>query len=95
MTISKPYDNVFDALEDDPAISANLRVRAQLMHALRDYIDQQAITQTEAAQRLGVTQPRVSDLVRGRIERFTVDALLNMLGRVGIHAEISVTSAAA
>jgi len=95
MNVSKPYENVFDALEDDPAIATNLRVRAHLMHALRDYIDQQAITQTEAALRLGVTQPRVSDLVRGRMERFTVDALLNMLGRVGMHAEISVTSEAA
>jgi len=91
MALSKPYDNVFDALEDDPAIAANCGYAP----ALRDYIDQQAITQTEAALRLGVTQPRVSDLVRGRIERFTVDALLNMLGRVGMHAEISVTSEAA
>jgi len=95
MSLSKPYDNVFDALEDDPAVAANLRVRAQLMHVLRDYIERQGITQTAAAQRFGVTQPRVSDLVRGRIDRFTVDALLNMLGRVDIHATLSVTSEAA
>jgi len=95
MSLSKPYDNVFDALEDDSVVAANLRVRAQLMHVLRDYIAQQSITQTEAAQRFGVSQPRVSDLVRGRIDRFTVDALLNILGRVDIHATLSVTSEAA
>jgi predicted XRE-type DNA-binding protein len=95
MNVSEPYDNVFDALEADPAIAANLRVRAMLIHALRDYIERQGITQTEAARRFGVTQPRVSDRVRGRIERFTVDTLLNMLGRVGIRADISLASEAA
>jgi len=93
--ISKSYDNVFEALEDDPAIAVNLQVRARLMHAVRDYIEREGITQAEAARCLGVSQPRVSDLVCGRIERFTVDSLLNMLGRIGVRTEISLISEAA
>jgi len=95
VTISKSYDNVFEALEDDPAVAINLQVRARLMHAVRDYIEREGITQREAARSLGVSQPRVSDLVRGRIERFTVDSLLNMLGRIGVRTEISLISEAA
>jgi predicted XRE-type DNA-binding protein len=49
--VSEPHENVFDALEDDPATAANRRMRATLMHALRDYIERQGITQTEAARR--------------------------------------------
>jgi predicted XRE-type DNA-binding protein len=49
MNVSEPYDNLFDALEDDPTIAANRRILATLMHPLRDYIERQGITQTEAA----------------------------------------------
>ena len=77
------YHNVFDALEDDPAIAENLKIRAQLMNALTQYIEKQGLTQVEAADLFEVNQPRISDLVRGKIDRFTIDMLVNMLARAG------------
>lgn len=94
MSMSKPYTNVFEALEDDPAVADNLRIRAELMLKLRGYIEQGNLTQEEAARRMGVTQPRISDLIRGKIERFTIDMLVNMLARVGLQVEILLKKAA-
>jgi PAS domain S-box-containing protein len=65
-----------------PAPPANVRLRQSLADALAQYVADEGLTQTEAAVRLGVTQPRVSDLVRGKVERFTIDALVAMLERV-------------
>lgn len=61
---------------------ANVRLRQRLAEALAQFVADEGLTQTEAAVRLGVTQPRVSDLVRGKVERFTIDALVAMLERV-------------
>jgi len=80
----KRFQNVFDALEADPAVAENLKIRAQLMNALTRYIEKQKLTQAEAAELFEVNQPRISDLVRGKIERFTIDMLVNMLARAGI-----------
>jgi predicted XRE-type DNA-binding protein len=91
---SKRYTNVFDALEDDPVVADNLRIRSELMIQLREFIEQEHLTQEEAARHMGVTQPRISDLVRGKIERFTIDMLINMLTRVGLHVEITLKKAA-
>ncbi len=90
MMIGKSYENVFEALEDDMVLAQNLRMRAELMHALRDYIKRENITQAEAARRLGVTQPRVSDLMRGRIDRFSIDMLINMLTKVGVTVNVAI-----
>jgi len=94
MSISKPYKNVFEALEDDPAVADNLRLRAEMMNELRNHIEQEGITQEEAARLMSMTQPRISDLVRGKIDRFTIDMLVNMLARVGIHVELVLKQAA-
>ena len=94
MSISKPYKNVFEAIEDDPVAAENMRLRAKLMVKLRDYIKQQGMTQEEAARCMGVTQPRISDLVRGKIDRFTIDMLVNMLSHAGIHVELVADQAA-
>lgn len=94
MSKSKPYKNVFEALEDDPAVADNLRLRAEMMNKLHNYIEQQGITQEEAGRLMGITQPRVSDLVRGKVDRFTIDMLVNMLARVGIHVELVIKQAA-
>ncbi len=91
----KPYHNVFDALEDDPAVAENLKIRAQLMNALTRYIEKQKLTQVEAAELFEVNQPRISDLVRGKIERFTIDMLVNMLARAGKHLNVKVSTKAA
>ncbi len=94
MNMSKPYKNVFDAIEDDPVLAENMRLRTELMVKLRNYIEQEGITQEQAARRMGVTQPRISDLVRGKIDRFTIDMLINMLSHAGIHVEFVVSEAA-
>ena len=92
--MSKPYKNIFEAIEDDPVVAENMRLRAKLMVKLRNYIKQQGMTQEEAARRMGVTQPRISDLVRGKIDRFTIDMLVNMLSHAGIHVELVADLAA-
>ena len=91
----KRYQNVFDALEDDPAVAQNLKIRAQLMSALTQYINKNKLTKVEAAQIFEVNQPRISDLVRGKIERFTIDMLVNMLARAGKHINVKISSQAA
>jgi len=76
--------NVFADLGFPPAEAAHLLIRADLMGQLRALIDEQALTQKAAAKALGVTQPRVSDLVRGRVELFSIDTLIEMLTRFDI-----------
>ena len=83
MTTSKGYRNVFEALEDDPAMAQNLKIRSELMITLRQYIEDAGLGQKEAAEVFGVYQPRISDLMRGKIGKFTIDKLVNMLARIG------------
>ena len=69
------FASVWDAIEDTPAAAANLKLRSALMIALKEQIERQGWTQAEAARRFGVTQPRVSDLMRGKIDLFGLDML--------------------
>ncbi len=87
MTISKGYSDVFEALGDGSAIAQNLKIRADLMKTLREFIDDAGLGQKEAAEVFGVHQPRISDLMRGKIDKFTIDVLVNMLARVGKSVE--------
>jgi predicted XRE-type DNA-binding protein len=89
------YQNVFDALESDSALAQNLKIRSRLMSELSRYVEQQGLTQREAADFFEVSQPRISDLVRGKIERFTIDMLVNMLSKTGKHIKIKVSANAA
>ncbi len=82
--------NVFTDLGFAPEEAANLQLRSRLAIAIERYVEAEGLTQTEAAERLGVTQPRVSDLARGKLDRFTVDALVNMLARVGRYVEVRI-----
>ena len=84
------YQSVWDAIADSPEEAANLKLRSQLMDAIKAYIDHENITQKEAAKRLGVPQSRVSELVNGRISKFTIDKLMNMAARVGLTTRITV-----
>jgi len=94
MELSQPYNNVFEALEDDPVVADNLHIRAELMRQLREHLEQSGENQTEAAQRMGVTPSRMRDLMQGHIERLTIDELVNMLSRIGMHLEITLKKAA-
>ena len=70
---------MFEALKDDPAIAQNLKIRSELMISLRTYIEDEGLGQKKAAEVFGVHQPRISDLMRGKIGKFTIDMLVNML----------------
>ena len=83
MTISRGYSNVFEALEDNPGMAQNLKIRSELMISLRKYIEDERLGQKKAAEVFGVHQPRISDLMRGKINKFTIDMLVNMLARIG------------
>ncbi|SFL31058.1 helix-turn-helix domain-containing protein [Methylobacterium pseudosasicola] len=88
------FDSVWDAIEDTPAEAAHMRVRSQLMMALRDHIERSGLSQSQAAKILGVTQPRVSDLMRGKIDLFAIDSLVAMLAAAGLQVELRVAAAA-
>lgn len=88
------FDSVWDAIEDTPAEAAHMRLRSQLMIALRDHVERSGLSQTQAAKVLGVTQPRVSDLMRGKIELFGIDSLVTMLSAAGLKVELHVAAAA-
>jgi predicted XRE-type DNA-binding protein len=76
--------NVFRDLGFDREEADNLKIRADLMIAAAKLIETRGLTQAEAARVFGVTQPRISDLTRGKIDRFSIDGLVEMLGRAGI-----------
>ena len=82
--------NVFRDLGFPPAEAESLRIRSELMARLRKVIDDKKMTQAAAARLFGVSQPRVSDLVRGRIELFSIDSLVNMLAKAGLRATLTI-----
>ena len=89
-TITRSRGNVFEDLGFPAAEAENLRIRAGLMLALRNLIEARHMKQREAAELFNVTQPRISDLVRGRIERFSIDMLVNMLARGNVRVDVHV-----
>jgi predicted XRE-type DNA-binding protein len=88
------FNSVWDAIEDTPEQAENMRLRADLMQTLRQHIQDNGWSQTDAATRLGVTQPRVSDLVRGKISLFSLDSLIRMAVSAGLHVSITIGKAA-
>jgi predicted XRE-type DNA-binding protein len=88
------FDSVWDAIEDTPAQAENMRLRSALMIALKEHIAREGLSQSQAAKVFGVTQPRVSDLMRGKIDLFGLDSLVNMLAAAGLHVEMRVARAA-
>jgi len=83
MKMTRSSGNVFADLGFDKETAENLRLRADLMIELREVIQRKGLTQAQAAKLFGVSQPRISDLVRGKIALFTIDMLVNMLARAG------------
>jgi predicted XRE-type DNA-binding protein len=88
------FESVWDAIEDTPEQAENMKLRAVLMMALSEQIASEQLSQAQAAQRLGVTQPRISDLMRGKIHLFSLDALVNMAVVAGLQVELRVQKAA-
>jgi len=81
--VSESYVSVWDAIADTPEQAANLRARAELMRQIAAIVKDSGWTQAEAADQCGVTQPRMNDLLRGRVSRFSIDALVNIATAIG------------
>lgn len=80
--------NVFADLGFSDEEAEHLRIRSTLMSAAHKLIDERGLTQAEAARLFGVTQPRISNLVRGRIDLFSIDTLVDMLARAGVQVDV-------
>ena len=92
MKATKGRGNVFSDLGFSSAEARNLQMRSQLMTALRKFVEKERLTQSEAAKRLKVTQPRVSDLMRGKISRFSLDTLVTMSSDAGLGVDLRITA---
>lgn len=88
------FANVFDALADTPAEAANMKARAELLSAVKSRVQSWELPQEEAAIRLGITRPRLNDLLRGKLGKFSLDALVNLTVAAGLVLEIKVAEAA-
>ena len=92
--ITRGSGNVFRDLGFSADEAQNLYLRSQLMTRIEQFVERSGMTQTAAARALGVTQPRLNDLVRGKIDKFSLDALVNMLAHAGMRVEMRVKKAA-
>jgi predicted XRE-type DNA-binding protein len=93
MKKQKVFANVWDAIASSPQEAANLELRYQLMERISGIVKRQGWTQAEAANRCGVTQPRINDLLRGRISRFSLDALVNIASALGRKVKMRLEAA--
>lgn len=84
------FESVFDAIAESPEEALNMKLRASLIREIRAKVTKAGWTQTETAHQLGITQPRVSDLLRGKLSKFSLDALVNMLARLGSDIKLGV-----
>lgn len=88
------FASVWDAIADTPEEAANLSLRSELMDQIESIIKENGWTQAEAAKQCGVTQPRINDLLRGRIARFSIDALVNIASALGRKVIVRLDDAA-
>ncbi|WP_050454368.1 helix-turn-helix domain-containing protein [Candidatus Burkholderia verschuerenii] len=94
MSEEQTFTSIWDAIEDTPAEAENMKLRSALMIALKQHIVRAGLSQSQAAKLFSVTQPRVSDLLRGKINLFGLDTLVNMAAAAGMHVELRVLEAA-
>ena len=87
------YENVFDALVDTTAEAANLKARAEIMLGIRERVKSWKVNEAEAAKRLGLTRPRLNNLMRGKISKFSLDALVNIATAAGYTLHIDLKAA--
>lgn len=88
------FDSVFDALADTPAEAANMKARSELLSAVKSRVQSWGLAQEAAAARLGITRPRLNDLLRGKLGKFSLDALVNLATAAGLTLEIRIAAAA-
>lgn len=94
MMETQTFDDVFDALSDTPAEAANMKARADLLAVLVTQVKSWGLPQEAAAARLGITRPRLNDLLRGKLGKFSLDALVNLATAAGLTLEIRAEVAA-
>lgn len=94
MNKARTFANVWDAIEDDPEEAATMTMRSDVMIAITEKVRGWNTTQARAARRLGITQPRLNDLLHGKINKFSIDTLLTLATRAGLKVKINVRSAA-
>ena len=94
MMEAQMFNNVFDALADTPAEAANLTARSELLSVLKARVRSWNLTQEVAADRLGITRPRLNDLLQGKMAKFSLDALVNLATASGLSVHIQVAEAA-
>ncbi len=94
MRKTRVYESVWDAIEPDPVKAENLKLRSALMVALTRHIKREGLTQAQAAKIFGVTQPRISNLIHGRIDAFALDMLVKMATAAGLRVTLRVQKAA-
>ena len=87
---NQKFASIWDAIEDTPEEAENMKMRSKLMMELSKYVERHDLTQAEAGKLFGVTQPRISDLIRGKISLFGLDVLVNMASKAGLHIELRV-----
>ena len=88
------FTNVWDALTDSPADSANMTLRSDLLIVLQQTVTGWGLTQAETVRRLGITQPRLTDLLGGKVAEFSLDALVNLATEAGLSVELRTSRAA-
>lgn len=91
MTDKQRFASVWDAIEDTPQQAASMRARSELMMSLTEVIRERGMTQGDAAALFGVTQPRMSDLMRGKISLFSLDTLIDMAATAGMSPTVKVS----
>jgi predicted XRE-type DNA-binding protein len=95
MNTDEVFESVWDALEPSSAEAAHMKMRSELMLAIKEAVAGWGLTQAEAAKRLAVTQPRLNDLLRGRISKFSLDALVALAARAGLALRKEISRPAA
>ncbi len=86
------FESVWDALEDDPVRQENLKLRSGLMIAIVEAINARSLKQQEAAELLHISQPRVSTLLAGKLDKFRLDTLVDFAHRLGLRVSINVAA---
>jgi predicted XRE-type DNA-binding protein len=94
MSRSKKSPNVFEQIGFSQGEAAHLQLRSAMMTSLIAEIERQGLTQTDAARRMGITQPRVSDLMRGKLHLFSIDTLVSLLASMGLRVDLKVRKVA-
>jgi len=90
---TQTFKSVWDALEDTNQAATSMKIRSEMMIALRGHIEKWNVTQAVAAKRLGITQPRLNDLMSGRVDRFSLNALFDLAGRAGLQVQVKLKAA--